>query len=493
MQFDKFEHKVKEAAEQHHPSYDETAWAKMEKLLDREMPQKKDRRRVLPFLLAFLLLAGGAGLLLTQPWGSGGKTASQPSKLTVPAEQPAVSTKESGANDPVAVPEVKETRDGDPGNSQDPETAAVKTHTTNENATSGIPRPAGDNISARDHQRSLTTGNHEPAGVKSKTVSAQSLSSGASKRRPAARQRNPAAGLDQLAQLTVTADQAGRKKRSTVTKGEGGQQPADASGLPATTSVADGGLTSKPTTSNEPGLTTGNTTGTPPATTEDKQEPVAEKAAPKAADPVVPAPVNPAAKKRSGWSFAASLGPDLSYVALDRPGKMKLVGGLGVGYTIRRLTIRAGFYTTNKVYSATKEQYKPSTPIMGYNYLQQIDARCRVYEIPVGLTYSFSRSARGGWFAATSLSTLLMKKEVYDYRYAYPNNPNPYTYTRTIDNKNKHYFSVLTLSAGYQRMLTRTISVAAEPYVKLPLSGVGYGKVKLNSMGALFSIIATPF
>ena len=34
MQFDDFDKKIKEAAEHHHPAYDEKAWDKMEKLLD---------------------------------------------------------------------------------------------------------------------------------------------------------------------------------------------------------------------------------------------------------------------------------------------------------------------------------------------------------------------------------------------------------------------------------------------------------------------------
>jgi hypothetical protein len=80
-----------------------------------------------------------------------------------------------------------------------------------------------------------------------------------------------------------------------------------------------------------------------------------------------------------------------------------------------------------------------------------------------------------------------MKKEIYKYEYYYPNNPNPYYYTKTINNQNKHYFSVLTLSGGYQRRINKTLSFTAEPYVKLPLGGVGYGRVKLSSVGVLFS------
>jgi len=39
--------KIKEAADQYHPAYDEEAWGKMEKLLDKHLPQKKDWRRII--------------------------------------------------------------------------------------------------------------------------------------------------------------------------------------------------------------------------------------------------------------------------------------------------------------------------------------------------------------------------------------------------------------------------------------------------------------
>ena len=54
MQSEDFDKKIKEAAEHHHPAYDEKAWDKMEKKLDKHMPtEKDDRRRVFFFLLLF--------------------------------------------------------------------------------------------------------------------------------------------------------------------------------------------------------------------------------------------------------------------------------------------------------------------------------------------------------------------------------------------------------------------------------------------------------
>lgn len=85
-----------------------------------------------------------------------------------------------------------------------------------------------------------------------------------------------------------------------------------------------------------------------------------------------------------------------------------------------------------------------------------------------------------------------MKTEDYEYEYKTPSGQY-YKYNLAVKDQNKHYFSVLTLSAGYKYKLSRRVSLQAEPYVKLPLGGVGVGKVKLNSSGILFTATIKPF
>jgi hypothetical protein len=52
---------------------------------------------------------------------------------------------------------------------------------------------------------------------------------------------------------------------------------------------------------------------------------------------------------------------------------------------------------------------------------------------------------------------------------------------------------VLTLSGGYQYNLSNRFAFLAEPYLKLPLTGIGAGKIKLNSTGLLFTAVYKPF
>src|SRR5258705_2483585 len=78
MQFDDLDNKIKEAADQHHPAYDEKAWHKMEKLLNEHLPQpKNDGRRIIFFLLFFLLIGGGVFIVISKPWEKNSKTAYQ--------------------------------------------------------------------------------------------------------------------------------------------------------------------------------------------------------------------------------------------------------------------------------------------------------------------------------------------------------------------------------------------------------------------------------
>lgn len=93
MLSEEFDKKIRDAAESHHPTYDEKAWGGMKKLLDKYMPEEKeDRRRIIFFLLFFLLLGGGT-------WYFIGKSSGKKENETVVV---AASSKESSLPTTVA-------------------------------------------------------------------------------------------------------------------------------------------------------------------------------------------------------------------------------------------------------------------------------------------------------------------------------------------------------------------------------------------------------
>ena len=194
----------------------------------------------------------------------------------------------------------------------------------------------------------------------------------------------------------------------------------------------------------------------------------------------------------NNFALTFSAGADVSYIEIGSAGKLQPFYGAGISYTIgKHLRLNTGFNVSKKKYTAEPYQYKFSGGTVNPN-LKKIDADCNVYEIPLNVYYNFKTVKNHNWFAGTGISSYLMKKETYDYIYITPSGQT-YNYIHTETNQNKHYFSVLTLSGGYQYKLNNRFSFIAEPYLKIPLGGVGAGKVKLNSAGIMFTAAIKPF
>ena len=203
-------------------------------------------------------------------------------------------------------------------------------------------------------------------------------------------------------------------------------------------------------------------------------------------------------KKRNGFDsnfgLSFSAGPDLSFVNISHPGKITLAFGAGLQYHFaKRITVMAGFYVSRKKYSTDSSGYHP--PTVFWNYypnMQNIEADCRIYDIPVSLRYQFSQKNKHSFFAGAGISSYLMKQENYDYSYKSVAGQ-PYYRSYSYSNKNDHLFSAVTLSGGYNYALNKNLSFSAEPYVKIPLKGIGYGRVKLKGSGVLFTVSLKPF
>ncbi len=462
MQFEEFDIKIKQAAEHHHPSYDEQAWTKMERLLNKHLPRKEDnRRRYLFFFLLFLGL-GIAGLLISKNWKGTNSTAI--TQQTIQKEQAVIA--EPGNKNPTS------------------EVAKINASTDNKESERKFAATDSSSMEAVEKRNATITLLQEPIDLTNITNKENSITN-----QPGLAPGNPLGNHSNVRKIQPVAkiDKNRWQKK---------QQSKEPVGV-VTTEISHPVISSSIGNTNNKSITV----AWPPqvnTAVSVVEEPVESAASQKDAQPVAQQTKKKEKNKRkkvTGFFFSLSAGPDVSFVSDDKLGTTKLLVGAGLGYTFNsRLTIRSGFYSGRKVYSASPGTYDPPASFYtAYPYLEKVDADCKVYEIPVIVSYTFSRSSNQNFFASAGFSSLLMKKETYNYSYKYT--PAGITYKRrqTINNQNKHFFSTLTLSAGYQRRIGPSISVMAEPYLKLPLNGVGYGKVKLNSAGVLFSVAIKPF
>ncbi len=160
--------------------------------------------------------------------------------------------------------------------------------------------------------------------------------------------------------------------------------------------------------------------------------------------------------------------------------------GLGIGYRFnKRLSVQTGFYFGNKMYFAGANDYK----LKPGSYVAKLigaEAECYIYDIPVTLRYDVLHKERYNLYFTTGISSIILKSETYDMHFFNSSgmyHRMTYTYKHHVG-----YFSILNLSLGYEHQLSKALSVQAEPYLKLPLSGLGEGSVKLYSAGLQVSV-----
>ncbi|WP_205502168.1 hypothetical protein [Rufibacter psychrotolerans] len=179
--------------------------------------------------------------------------------------------------------------------------------------------------------------------------------------------------------------------------------------------------------------------------------------------------------------IAVAVAPDLTTVKFRQPEGLSANAGVLVGLPLtRRLSLVTGAVWANKKYSASPQEYSFAG---GYTSYSPIDATCAVLDLPLNLRYTVLESGKNAVAVQAGLSSYLMLREEYTSGGGY----GAYGYRYQVKNQNQHWFKVQNVSLVYTRALSPLFSVGVEPFVKVPLSGIGAGKVRLTSAGVFFS------
>lgn len=182
------------------------------------------------------------------------------------------------------------------------------------------------------------------------------------------------------------------------------------------------------------------------------------------------------------FSISVSVAPDVTAL------KIKDVEGLGtsIGFNLEyfiqpNLSINTGALYAFKTYRGGEGYYTGYTPAPS-----SISGDCWILDSPLNVRYYVMDQALGRWFISGGLSSYLMLREKYGLDYnSYGN-----TYEKRVDvrNNNQHYLGIMNFSLGYERVLTERIAIQVEPYLKVPIKGIGEGRISLKSAGALIGL-----
>jgi hypothetical protein len=295
----------------------------------------------------------------------------------------------------------------------------------------------------------------------------------------------------------LTTKDTGNSKTELVTDAVGGKQlTAKETGNSKTESVTEAGgtKTNLSTTSNNPSIQNQQVPLPVPPPASGQNETAAEKKNSDAAKNVKSDSADSITKLKKtdaktntnkGFYVGLIAGPDISSVEFQSVKQSGFSLGATVGYRFnKKLSVETGFLYDKKYYYSDGTHYKNQQP--GYTIIN-VDGNCNMFEIPLLLRYDFSYGQNHGYFAKAGFSSYLMTKQNYSANSEYNGMPQP-TNAWTNTKNQTYLFSVVQLSGGYEFSISRNTKIQIEPYVKIPLQGIGQGSMPISSAGIYFGI-----
>jgi hypothetical protein len=199
-------------------------------------------------------------------------------------------------------------------------------------------------------------------------------------------------------------------------------------------------------------------------------------------------PVRAARRKRIYLGILAGI--DATTIKFQKIENAGMSYGALVGYQInKKWSIETGLYSEKKYYYSDGKYFNTSKIYMPPNSeIDNVSGNCRMFEVPVVLRRNLSSGKNSQWFATVGGSTYFMKQQNYKYEIYYYNTGTSHNYSKFYKNSSNYFFSNLAISGGYIHRLGNFADLRIEPYLKLPVSGIGIGSLPMFSAGLQIGI-----
>jgi len=152
----------------------------------------------------------------------------------------------------------------------------------------------------------------------------------------------------------------------------------------------------------------------------------------------------------------------------------------------KRISISSGAFYAAKLYETSTANYKPQTANWWASKFgstgkpDQVTADCKVLDIPLNINYLLFNKGANKLSFGTGLSSYFMLSEAYHFNFA---DPAVNSADFRINNRNQHLFGLVNLNATYERKVNNRLGILVQPYLKLPITQIGFGQVDLRSTG----------
>ena len=199
-------------------------------------------------------------------------------------------------------------------------------------------------------------------------------------------------------------------------------------------------------------------------------------------------------KNNKGFYFGIAGSVELNKVGSKTPAKQGLSAGVLLGYAANsRFSIETGIMLNRKKYKTKGSDF--SLDKIGANMpagmvINDLESKTTIIEIPLKLKYDITRKTNSSFFITGGVSASIVTREKNNYNVSM--NGLPEKMTGDYQKNNYKIPGIASLSIGYEHKISKYFEIRMEPFLKIPLQGIGVGNLRVKSAGLQIGIIVRP-
>jgi hypothetical protein len=183
--------------------------------------------------------------------------------------------------------------------------------------------------------------------------------------------------------------------------------------------------------------------------------------------------------KPKGLIIGLAGGPEWNQVRGQKLTRAGFDFGVVTGYRFNsKLSIETGIGIAKKYYYSSGKYFNLNMP---GKEIVSLEGSSRIIEIPLKLKYNFYNKKRSSFFSSAGFMSYLLTNEKNDYILLV--NGAQMNMTNEYSERSRYFASALDLSIGYEFFIDPVTSFRIEPYVQIPLKGIGVGSMQVMSSG----------
>ena len=193
---------------------------------------------------------------------------------------------------------------------------------------------------------------------------------------------------------------------------------------------------------------------------------------------------------KKGFYYGIVSGIHLNTIKGQEFEKTGFALGLAVGYRFNStLSLESGLLVSKKFYWTRGDHFNMTemeAAMPSGMEMIEVHGSSRIIEIPLHLRYDFSDKANHRFYASTGFSSYIMTKE--DNQYHTMLNGTDGKMTGSYSQDRRYFAASFDMSMGYEKDLGVKSHIRVEPFLQLPIRGIGIGQLPVRTAGLRLSL-----